>query len=205
MDRYPYFLYPLLTEYEKCSDKELAGELRGRIAANIGDMGVLVSLIGEQDKELRNFYPDQKPPKTTTEDTIDAFIAKFSRPGENMPDAPLLQPSAPTDYFAAQKQQPRKPSAPAVPEAKSPQTRKRKSPPPRNTAAPVSVAPEVKKVDTAAVMAEVKKLVKNREYERALEIMNDFYLNNPKKSVYFADQIRFVNKMMLNEVKKVQK
>lgn len=48
----------------------------------------------------------------------------------------------------------------------------------------------------------VKILVKNREYGRALEIMESIYLNNPKKSVYFADQIRFIKKMMVNESKK---
>ena len=52
------------------------------------------------------------------------------------------------------------------------------------------------------MMEKAKKLVKKREYGSALEIMETIYLNNPKKSVYFADQIRFVRKLMINESKK---
>ena len=53
-------------------------------------------------------------------------------------------------------------------------------------------------------MEKVKKMVKNRDYEGAVEIMESIYLNNPKKSIYFADQIRFIRKMMINERKKQQ-
>ena len=52
------------------------------------------------------------------------------------------------------------------------------------------------------IMERVKFLVKNRNYDEALQIMEAFYLNNPKKSVYFADQIRFLRKLKLNESKK---
>ena len=53
-------------------------------------------------------------------------------------------------------------------------------------------------------MEKVKILVKNRDYDGALAIMEEINLNNPKKSVYFADQIRFLRKLKLNESKKQQ-
>lgn len=46
------------------------------------------------------------------------------------------------------------------------------------------------------------KLIKNRQYQDALEIISGLNLNNPEKSVYFAHQIRFLKKLLLNEAYK---
>ena len=51
-------------------------------------------------------------------------------------------------------------------------------------------------------MADANLLIKNHDYEGALEIIMRLSLNNPKKSIYFADQIRFLRKLILNESKK---
>ena len=39
--------------------------------------------------------------------------------------------------------------------------------------------------------------IKQQKYERALEIIQALNLNNPKKNAYFADQIRFLEKLIL--------
>lgn len=44
----------------------------------------------------------------------------------------------------------------------------------------------------------LKVMVKKGNYSKALEIINELSLNNPKKSIYFADQKRFLKKLMLN-------
>lgn len=48
--------------------------------------------------------------------------------------------------------------------------------------------------------------VKQHRYEKALEIIKKLNeqigLNNPKKSIYFADQIRFLEKLIINEKSK---
>ena len=41
-----------------------------------------------------------------------------------------------------------------------------------------------------------KILIKNGNYSRALEIITEISLNNPEKSIYFADQIRFLKKVI---------
>jgi hypothetical protein len=46
-----------------------------------------------------------------------------------------------------------------------------------------------------------KKLISERKYAEAIEILRDLNLNNPKKSVYFADQIRFLEKIIANSKK----
>jgi hypothetical protein len=38
--------------------------------------------------------------------------------------------------------------------------------------------------------------IKQGRYERAFEIISDLNLNNPEKSVYFADQLRFLQKLI---------
>ena len=39
--------------------------------------------------------------------------------------------------------------------------------------------------------------IKQHKYERALEIIKALSTNNPKKNSYFADQIRFLEKLIL--------
>jgi hypothetical protein len=46
-----------------------------------------------------------------------------------------------------------------------------------------------------------KKLIQERKYIDAIEILKALNLNNPKKSVYFADQIRFLEKVIANSKK----
>ena len=41
--------------------------------------------------------------------------------------------------------------------------------------------------------------IRQQRYEKALEIMRKVNLNNPKKSAYFADQIRFLQKLIINK------
>ena len=41
--------------------------------------------------------------------------------------------------------------------------------------------------------------IKQCKYDKAIEIIRRLSLNYPKKSRYFADQIRFLEKLILNE------
>ena len=43
--------------------------------------------------------------------------------------------------------------------------------------------------------------VKQGRYSKALEIIKRLNLNYPKKSAYFADQIRFLEKLIINNKK----
>ena len=44
--------------------------------------------------------------------------------------------------------------------------------------------------------------IKQKKYDRALAIIRSLYLNYPEKSIYFADQIRFLEKLVRNNQSK---
>lgn len=52
--------------------------------------------------------------------------------------------------------------------------------------------------DTSLSESLAKIYIRQKRYDKAFEIIHALSLNNPKKSVYFADQLRFLRKLMLN-------
>lgn len=46
--------------------------------------------------------------------------------------------------------------------------------------------------------------VKQKRYEKALQIIKNLYLNYPEKNAYFADQIRFLEKLIINTKNKTK-
>ena len=55
--------------------------------------------------------------------------------------------------------------------------------------------------DKEITESNAKKLIKEHKFKDAIEILTALNLNNPKKSVYFADQIRFLEKVIANSKK----
>ena len=55
-------------------------------------------------------------------------------------------------------------------------------------------------IDSSMLSESLAKMyIARQNYSRALEIIKELSLNYPEKSIYFADQIRFLTKLVLNE------
>ena len=52
--------------------------------------------------------------------------------------------------------------------------------------------------DPITLEEKAKQLIKEKKYRQAIELLNQLNLINPKKSIYFADQIRFLEKIIAN-------
>lgn len=66
---------------------------------------------------------------------------------------------------------------------------------------PSAALPEKdKELDSEPLFTEslAKIYIRQRKYAKALEIIRKLSLNNPEKNIYFADQIRFLEKLIIN-------
>ncbi len=57
---------------------------------------------------------------------------------------------------------------------------------------------KIPEIDFEAREEEAKNLIREKNYVKAIEILEELNLINPKKSIYFADQIRFLRKIIEN-------
>ncbi len=112
---------------------------------------------------------------------LDAFLA--GQAGKTVPEISSEDHSEPVEPAA----QPESPAASSVLPV-SPRI------PPRNQQANVSSAPRPAS-SLSESLAQV--YIKRGRYDKAYDIIHALSLNNPKKSIYFADQLRFLQKLML--------
>ncbi len=210
MDKYPYFINPAIDALPTATGEERMAMIR-RIAVCVGDEATLRSIIGIDPEEFARFYPDMLPPELTTDDTISSFISKFS--SEKAAETPQIEEiiAAPAIDYASMLEQEdmtaplsdRDPTETSddptsdiisnflqvVPPKQPSQKRRIQS---KNQTVP-------QEEDSGLSEALFKLMVKNKNYSKALEIITELSLNNPKKSIYFAYQMRFLKKLIKNQ------
>lgn len=183
MKKYPYYVVDDIELLEKTSDEAEAGKLRRRIAVNIGEPHTLERLLGTTAIDFNNFYPDQQQPELNTDDTITAFLNKFSSaevtPVDESTEIPMV-PAA--DYLTILEMEEKGEKVPLPPIEKTPKIHPTDTP----------------KADEQPTLTEsfAKILIKNGNYTRALEIITELSLKNSEKNIYFADQKRFLQRLI---------
>lgn len=224
--RYPYYIYPALSALAVATQEQRAILVR-RIAAAVGDEAMLRTAIGIDPAEFADFYPDMKAPELSTSETIDTFISTFSSEKrasapaiDNIVAAPAIDyaamlaadsdsvplPGADSDStanllnsFLGTKPKTPDPTPEPTP-APAPELAMQ---PPHQQDTKPDDKPSVETISSPGYESNLseallKVMIKKGNYSKALEIINELSLNNPKKSIYFADQKRFLKKLMLN-------
>ena len=217
--RYPYFQTARLLYLKNLfllHDITFGEELR-RAALYIGDRSVLFSLVEGERYTLkaleRQQVTDDNPGVDRTLSLIDAFLS-------NLPEEPAapgiisLPVEAATDYTSYLMQETPEESAGSeeVPKMKGQEwidnflekseeqpliTSMKKEDEEEEEEETVKI--EEEKEDESYFTETLAKIyVKQQRYSKALEIIRRLNLKYPKKNAYFADQIRFLEKLIIN-------
>ncbi len=230
--KYPYFTLPALLYLHRNKDKGgLDDGILRKLAISSPDRKALYDLLGENAERFASFYPPEKKREPIdTDTTLDTFLENYgnvddkeleilnqmifnpvpdyaqmlaaeeerSKPGveELTPDAGVGRDDLLINQFISKSKE--KPSYFPTQEAPS----------------AVQVEPNVAEEPVDAPIATddtmlseslARIYIKQRKYSKALEIIKTISLKFPEKSIYFADQIRFLQKLIKTETIKNNK
>ncbi len=208
----------LLLKYgdARLSDSE-RNELRSRVVLTAGDRSALITMIDPSGRDFAHFYPTEDTCVTpSTENAIDTFLETYGHQSpeeEALLERMIFNPVP--DYaetLARQEGSEPRSEAPAGSQdslidaflAANPVGELSELPPPIASAEQTRTAapPELPAIPTPgddSLLSEslAKIFIKQGRYDRAFEIISNLSLNYPKKSVYFADQLRFLRKLII--------
>lgn len=186
-----------------------------RVALNAPHPAELYNLVG-RDNADSPFYPPENPaPTPSTIDTIDTFLETYGHAdAENdaLLERMILNPQP--EYATVLEQE-----YADAPDIDTPDEQSRlidafldRQPVPEpepalETVETASETPAEEKAQKAAIHPReesslnetlAKVYIRQGKYEQAYEILSRLNLNIPEKSVYFADQMRFLQKLIIN-------
>lgn len=215
-----YYILPDLAQLERgVADIGERQRLRARVALALGDRDALTRTL-DPETDFSDFYPDMQPPRLDTDATIDAFLSRYGADSEKetdlltrmifdpVPTAGVLDALDAAAPIPAEKPAERASGLSATPEAEAEvQVERERAAASGTPAAPVAdetvrdSAPSKGGEGTPSPLSLglARIMIKNHNYAKALEIISAQSLANPEKSAYFADQIRFLRKLIVNQ------
>ena len=217
----PYSVMPALL-YLKHNGVKGNEDVLARLAIAFPDRRALSLLLGEEASALTGFYPPQASPDTPdTVTAIDRFLDNYgkSSPGEvEAINRAIFNPQPDyADVLAAQEMEEGgvQPGGGDTQDQLINQFIAEQMQLGEQAAQTPIVSPvgEEEKAQIASgdidnptetdesMLSEslAKMYIARHKYSQALEIIKELSLKYPKKSIYFADQIRFLTKLVLNE------
>ena len=217
----PYSVLPALLYLER-NGVEGNEDVLSRLALLFPDRRALALMLGEQARDLAGFYPPEAQPETPdTVTTIDRFLENYGKtsPGEVEAISRAIFNPQPdyADVLAAQEQQEGDvtlDSQDSQDELINQFIAEQMQMSEQAAQVPIVAAMgEHEKAEIAATAIDnptesddsmlteslAKMYIARHKYSQALEIIERLSLNYPEKSIYFADQIRFLTKLVLNE------
>ena len=184
-------------------------ELIMRVAAGVPGRDMLFRLLDPDGERVASISCPAEEAVAVSSDTdraIDTFLATYGRmsPREEALLEKMIFNPVPDDYAALLE---REAAAEGAKESgdssggsdNSDSSDKGVRAVPTRAARPVHTVPPA--TDSGASLSEslAQVYIRRGRYDKAYDIIHALSLNNPKKSVYFADQLRFLQKLMLIE------
>ncbi len=217
----PYSTLPALI-YLRAAGVKGNEDILAKLAITFPDRRALALQLGEDAGTLADFYPPEAMPQTPdTVTTIDRFLDNYGKtsPGEVEAISRAIFNPQPdyADVLAAQEKEEGgiQPSAGDSQDelinqfiAEQMQLGEQVADTP--VAAPIDEQEKAEIADETidkptlnddSMLSEslAKMYISRHKYSQALEIIKQLSLKYPEKSIYFADQIRFLTKLVLNE------
>lgn len=213
-DRYPYFVAPsaILLKYYGAS---LTDAQKARAATEIAlasaDPSALYQLTDRRASEFENFYPPEEAAhEISTDDAISTFLKNY---GNDSPEeTELLErlifnpvPDYASVLSAKESEKEKTESADETTLRIDAFIRNHAETATNDETAEaetdISRHEQHKPADPNSLLSEslAKIYIKQRRYDKAFEIITQLSLNYPEKSCYFADQLRFLKKLIINQ------
>ena len=217
----PYCVMPALL-YLKRNGVKGNEDVLAKLAISFPDRNALSLLVGDNADQMAHFYPPEAQPETPdTVTTIDRFLDNYGKtsPGEVEAISRAIFNPMP-DYADVLAAQEKEEGGMQLSEgdsqddlinkfiAEQMQIEEQAS----QTPIDITVGEEEKAEiaqdtienptendDSMLSESLAKMYIARHKYSQALEIIKRISLNYPEKSIYFADQIRFLTKLVLNE------
>lgn len=207
-------------------DEPRRRDLMAAVALNASDPAGFMQLVDRDSDVWSQFYPPEKAAEVTTVDAIATFLDNYghSTPEEDrLLERLIFNPTPDYSTMLAREEEGSEPDpgdaaegtqdalinsfiiksrheghfpSSLPPAEDEPEACELPKTTPSADEHPVEPREHVK--DTSLSESLAKIYIKQRRYDKAYEIISSLSLNNPKKSVYFADQLRFLQKLMLN-------
>ena len=216
--KYPYFTLPALLYLHHNKDAEgLDEDILGRLAIASPDRKALCAILGENAAKFASFYPPEpEPAPLDTDTTLDTFLSTYGNSDEKELEILNQMIFNPVPDYAQLLAAEEERSIPAPGEALDEEDKlinsfitKSKDRPGyfATDDEPAQVEPEAAEpieapsvTDDSMLSESLAKIyIKQRKYSKALEIIKTISLKYPEKSIYFADQIRFLRKLVKTE------
>ena len=217
----PYSVLPALHYLKQCGIKGNEDVLAS-LAISFPDRRALALTLGEDAGRLTHFYPAEEQPETPdTVTTIDRFLDNYGKTSPAEVEALSQAIFNPTpdyaDVLAAQEKEEGGASMQQGDSqdalinqfiAEQMQLGKQASETPIDVSIDEKEKAEIadETIDDPtqndeSMLSEslAKMYIARHKYSQALEIIKRLSLKYPEKSIYFADQIRFLTKLVLNE------
>ena len=189
-ESYPYcapFAFLYLYNLSLTGDVRYASELR-RLSVLLPDREQLFRLV-EGDRPAFVAPPVEEPTEADAFDLIDHFLDGARTSGEDLPEVLHYEGGGEGgDYFAGEANEPLSPDG----------LSDLLDPSPAQSAP--AVAPSSEEPAPEELLSETlsKIYIQQQHYDKALRIIRSLSLNYPEKNRFFADQIRFLERLIAN-------